>query len=55
VRRAGAAGPLTLRADSGFWSAKVLAAWRRHGIRFSVTVRRTKTVTAAIAAIPEQA
>jgi Transposase DDE domain group 1 len=34
VRRAGASGPLTLRADSGFWSAKVLAACRRHGIRF---------------------
>ena len=55
IRRAGAAGPLTLRADSGFWSAKVLAACRRHGIRFSVTVRRTKTVTAATCAIPEQA
>jgi hypothetical protein len=53
VRRAGASGPLTLRADSGFWSAKVLAACRRHGIRFSVTVRQTKTVAAAIAAINE--
>jgi hypothetical protein len=28
VRRAGVSGPLTLRADSGFWSAKVLAACR---------------------------
>jgi hypothetical protein len=55
VRRAGAGGPLTLRADSGFWSAKVLAACRRHHIRFSITVRQTKTVTAAIASIPEQA
>jgi hypothetical protein len=27
VRRAGAAGPLTLRGDSGFWSGKVIAAW----------------------------
>src|SRR5512132_2592786 len=53
VRRAGASGPLTLRADSGCWSAKVLAACRRHGIRFSVTVRQTKTVAAAIAAINE--
>jgi Transposase DDE domain group 1 len=26
VRRAGATGPLTLRADSGFWSAKIIAA-----------------------------
>jgi hypothetical protein len=41
VRRAGARGQLTLRADSGFWSAKVLAACRRHRIRFSVTVRQT--------------
>jgi Transposase DDE domain group 1 len=55
VRRAGASGPLTLRADSGFWSAKVLAACRRHRIRFSITVRQISTVTAAIASIPEQA
>jgi Transposase DDE domain group 1 len=55
IRRAGAAGPLTLRADSGFWSAKVLAACRRHGIRFSITVRQSKTVAAAIAAIGEAA
>jgi Transposase DDE domain group 1 len=53
IRRAGATGPLTLRADSSFWSAKVLAACRRHGIRFSITVRQTKTVAAAIAAIDE--
>jgi hypothetical protein len=55
IRRAGASGPLTLRADSGFWSAKVLAACRRHGIRFSITVRRTVTVATAIASIPEAA
>jgi hypothetical protein len=41
VRRAGASGQLVLRADSGFWSAKVLATCRRHRIRFSVTVRQT--------------
>jgi hypothetical protein len=55
VRRAGATGQLTLRADSGFWSAKVLAACRRHHIRCSISVRQTKTVAAAIAAIAEQA
>jgi Transposase DDE domain group 1 len=55
VRRAGASGPLVLRADSGFWSAKVLAACRRHDLRFSITVRQTKTVAAAIAAISEDA
>jgi len=53
MRRAGATGQLTLRADSGFWAAKVLAACRRHGIRFSVTVRQTSTVCQAIAAIAE--
>jgi hypothetical protein len=55
VRRAGATGELALRADAGFWSAKVIAACRRHGIRFSITVRQTKTVAAAIAAIAELA
>jgi hypothetical protein len=55
LRRAGASGQLTLRADSGFWSAKVLAACRRHHIRFSITVRQTSTVATAIAAIPEHA
>jgi len=55
VRRAGAGGLLTLRADSGFWAAKVLAACRRHRIRFSITVRQTTTVAAAIAAIGEHA
>ena len=55
VRRAGATGQLTLRADSGFWSAKVLAACRRHRIRFSITVRQVSTVCAAIRSIPEHA
>jgi hypothetical protein len=55
VRRAGAAGELTLRADSGFWSVKIMAACRRHRIRFSITVRQTRQVQAAIAAIPEHA
>ena len=55
VRRAGQEGPLTLRGDSGFWSAKVIGACRRHGIGFSITVRQTKSVKAAIAAIGEDA
>jgi hypothetical protein len=55
VRRAGASGQLTLRADSGFWSAKVTGACRRHRIRFSITVRQTQQVQAAIAAIDEAA
>jgi hypothetical protein len=53
LRRAGASGELTLRMDSGFWSAKLLCALRRHEVRYSITVRQTKTVRAAIATIPE--
>jgi hypothetical protein len=52
IRRAGAAGELVLRADSGFWSAKVIHACQRHRIRFSITVRQTQQVLSAIAAIP---
>jgi hypothetical protein len=55
VRQAGARGPLTLRADSGFYSKKVLLACRRAGVRFSVTVRQDKAVQRTIAAIPETA
>jgi Transposase DDE domain group 1 len=54
-RRAGATGELTLRMDSGFWSAKLIRRLRRHRVRYSITVRQTKTVRAAIAAIPEVA
>jgi hypothetical protein len=54
VRRAGATGPLTIRADSGFWAAKVMAACRAHRIRFSIGVRAGDArIAAAIAAIPE--
>jgi DDE family transposase len=54
-RRAGASGELTLRMDSGFWSAKLIKRLRRHQVRYSITVRQTKTVRAAIAAIPQAA
>jgi hypothetical protein len=55
VRRAGARGQLVLRADSGFWSQKVIKRCRRHGVRFSITVRQTAPVRLAIDAIPEDA
>jgi hypothetical protein len=55
LRRAGASGELTLRADSGFWSAKLIGRLRGHRVRSSITVRQTKTVRAAIAAIPQAA
>ncbi|MGH9034552.1 MAG: IS1380 family transposase [Acidimicrobiia bacterium] len=53
LRRAGATGPLTLRADSGFHSAKVIAALGRHEVRFSITVNQNQAVRTAIAAIDE--
>ena len=55
VRRAGASGEPTMRADSGFWSAKTIRACRRHQIRYSITVRQTKPIHAAIATISEDA
>ncbi|HYY78518.1 MAG TPA: IS1380 family transposase [Actinomycetes bacterium] len=54
VRRAGATGELTMRMDSGFWSAKTIRACRRHGIHYSITVRQTKPIRPAIATISEQ-
>jgi hypothetical protein len=53
VRRAGAAGPVTLRADSGYWSRKVIAACAAHGVRFSLTVRNVAKVRDAIDGIDE--
>jgi hypothetical protein len=55
LRRAGATGPLTLRADSGFHAKKVIAALRRHDVRFSITVNQNQAVRAAIAAIDQGA
>ena len=42
-----------MRMDSGFWSAKLIARLRAHRVRYSITVRQTKTVRAAIPAITE--
>jgi Transposase DDE domain group 1 len=53
LRRAGATGELTVRMDSGFWSAKLIRRLRAHCVRYSITVRQTKTVRAAIATIGE--
>ena len=42
VRAPGAGGPLTLRADSGFYGGKVVGACRKAvsaDVRFSVTVK----------------
>jgi hypothetical protein len=54
VRRAGARGQLTIRADSGFWATRVIEALQQHQIRFSISVRTgNKGIAGAIAAIPD--
>ncbi len=55
VRAAGAAGPLTVRADSGFYAGVVAAACRKAGVRFSITVKLNKAIHKAIAAIDDEA
>lgn len=55
VRRAGASGPLTLRADSAFWSLDLVDSLRRLGVRWSVTVPITQQIRALVAGIGEQA
>ena len=53
-RRAGAAGPLTLRADSGFYSCHVVKACRDHDVRYSITAPQNPGVQRAIAGIDEE-
>jgi hypothetical protein len=53
VRRAGHAGQVVLRADSGFENHKLMRALARQGVEFSIGVKQSKTVRALIAAIPE--
>ncbi|MGH7610741.1 MAG: IS1380 family transposase [Candidatus Dormibacteria bacterium] len=55
VVEAGASGLITLRADSGFYSQKVLTTCRRAGVRFSITAQLDQAVQRVIAAIPEDA
>ena len=55
VRRAGAAGEILVRADSGFWNKKITTRLRAKGCRYSIGVRITKPVAAAIEQIEETA
>jgi hypothetical protein len=55
VRRAGASGPLTLRADSGFYSRFVIKACRDHKVAYSITAPQNSAVQRAIDAITEDA
>ena len=55
VRRAGATGQLTLRADSRFWSSKTIATCKRLGVLVSITVAQHQTIRELIANIDEAA
>jgi len=55
LKRAGATGKLTVRADSGFWAWKLIDRLDHHGIAWSITVRLHNKMKAAIAAIDESA
>ena len=54
VRRAGASGQLTARADSGFYAHALVAACREMDVRFSITIRQHKSLRNLIEAIPMQ-
>jgi len=55
VRRAGSTGPLTLRADAGFYSRHVVKACRDHHVAYSITAPQNSSVRRAIAAIGDEA
>jgi hypothetical protein len=55
VRRAGASGPLVLRADAGFFSYTLVDTLTRLGVSWSVTVNISAHVRACIEAIDESA
>jgi hypothetical protein len=55
LRRADAHGPVTVRADSGFWSWELLRTLDRHRMCWSITVTNNAKVQAAIAQIPDDA
>jgi hypothetical protein len=55
VRRAGAIGTLTVRADAGFWSYALIDTLSRLGVDWSITVRINASIRKAIAAIDDTA
>ena len=55
VRRAGAAGEILVRADSGFQNKKITARLRAKGCLYSIGVRITKPVAQAIEQLDESA
>jgi hypothetical protein len=55
VDRAGATGVKLLRADSGFWSAKVFCRLERAGWEYSIGVRVIKQIREIVDQVPEMA
>jgi hypothetical protein len=55
TRSCGVSGLMVLRADSAYYGADVIAAAQRHKTHFSITARKDRAVTAAIASIGEDA
>jgi len=53
LARTTATGPITIRADSGFWSGDLIRRLNKHGVDWSITVTNHASITKAIAAIPE--
>jgi hypothetical protein len=53
VRAAGGTGPLTLRADSGFYSHKVVDACRAADVRYSITAKLYQALKKVIEVIDE--
>ncbi len=51
ARAAGAAGPLALRADSGFYSKAVVDACNKADVRYSITIKMSKALHKAISEI----
>ncbi len=54
LRRAGAAGELVMRFDSGFWSNTTIATLSRLGVGYTMGVRMVKSVVTAVSAIEEE-
>lgn len=55
VRDAGAPGKITVRADSGFYSQKVVTACERAGADYSITTKMSPGLRKQIGKIPEEA
>src|ERR1019366_305014 len=55
LRRAGAAGELIMRFDSGFWSHTTIATLERLDVGYTMGVRMVKSVLSTIATIDEDA